>query len=108
MTKDTRNNPMEEAPRHRRRRKRRHIRSNHKHIYEKVYIDDGSYIIEHGVKCPRYCVAKRCSVCGRLDDLGIERFDKIPTNMPLYRVNNWMELWQKRYLPKNAEVRRDE
>lgn len=105
MTKDARNDPMEESPRHRSKRKRRHVRSDHKHVYEQVCVDDGSYVVERGVRRPRYCVAKRCSVCGRLGDLDIGGLDKPPKGMPLYRVNDWMELWRERYLPKSAEVR---
>lgn len=108
MTRNVRNDSMEEAPRHRRKRKKRHIRSDHKHIYERVYVDDGSYVVEHGVKYSRYYIAKRCSICGRLGDLGIEGLNKLPIDKPLYKVNDWMELWRERYLPKSAEVKRDE
>jgi hypothetical protein len=108
VTKDARNDPMEEPPRHRRKRKRRHIRSDHKHEYETVCVDDGSYVIERGVRRPRYCVAERCAVCGRVGDLRLTSYEELPDGMPLYEVNDWMELWRERYLPKSAEVRRDE
>jgi hypothetical protein len=31
-------------------------------------------------------------------------FKEPPEGMPLYEVDDWMELWRERHLPKSAEV----
>ena len=97
MPSDARNDPMEEAPRHRRKRKHRPVRSDHKHDYEKVCIDAHDKVWIHGEGTHRYYrIGERCRVCGRL--ASCSSFDHLrepPEDMPLYDVGGLDGLFEK-------------
>lgn len=85
----------EESPRHRKRAKKTHVRSDHKHEYEWVCIDAHAY----------YYVADRCRVCGRLYDVCLKP-DMLepPDGMRLFEVHDFIELMGMTQLPDDAEV----
>ena len=96
----------EDAPRHRKKSKKRHVRSDHKHEYEDVCIDAGSYSITHNGRVSTYHLAVRCKVCGRVRDVWYWHFkDDPPKDLPLYRVNDFWELLKMKVLPDEMRVR---
>ena len=85
----------EESPRHRKKARKPHVRSDHKHEYEQVCIDTHAY----------YYVVDRCRVCGRLDDV-ICKPDMLepPDGMRLFEVHDFIEFMGMTQLPDDAEV----
>lgn len=94
----------EDAPRHRKKAKKRHVRSDHRHEYEDVCVDTGSYEVRHGgERHPYYSVARRCRVCGRL--LYVKSsLREVPDGMKLFRCKDILELLCARELPESKEV----
>ena len=97
----------EDGPRHRKKAKKRRVRSDHKHEYEKVCIDDHSYVYTRDGRLRKYTIATRCKVCGRLQDvlLGSRGCYEPPEGMPLYEVRDFLELMEMRELPEEKRVR---
>lgn len=98
----------EEPPRHRKRAKRSHVRSDHKHEYEWVCIDDHSYVYTRDGRLRKYTIATRCKVCGRLQDVlfGSRDCYEPPEGMRLFEVHDFIELMGMTHLPDDAEVAR--
>lgn len=86
--------PLPDEPRHRKKAKKRHVRSDHRHVYEDVCIDGHMKIFSHGETRPWYYVAKRCKSCGKLKRVRRGIYD-VPDGMPLYEVNGLEGLWVK-------------
>lgn len=87
----------EEPPRHRKRVKKVHVRSDHRHEYEQVCIDTHAY----------YYMADRCRVCGRLGDVCLKpSMSKPPSGMRLFEVEDFIELMGMTNLPDDTEVTR--
>ena len=55
----------EDAPRHKKKRRKKHVRSDHKHEYEDVVIECHSHCIIRGKKHPTLFKTKRCKICGK-------------------------------------------
>lgn len=97
----------EDAPRHRRRSKKKHVRSDHRHEYEEVCID--SYTITDDGGYDTYHLGIRCKVCGRLKDIKLWQFkNKPPDDLPLYRVSGFLKLLKMKVLPDEMRVEVDE
>lgn len=97
----------EEPPRHRKRAKRTHVRSDHKHKYERVCIDGHEYIVSHGTKTPLYRVGMRCRICGRLQDAKLRHdLQEPPEGMRLFEVEDFIMFDIGNELPESHEVRR--
>lgn len=80
----------EDAPYHRKRAKKKNVRSNHKHEYEQVCIDSHTYVCRHGAEVKCYYLATRCKVCGRVGDVKVSHeLHEPPDGMPLYDVPFW-------------------
>lgn len=88
--------PLPEEPRHRKKARKKHVRSDHKHDYEEVAIADGTYTVVNGERSKNYHRGMRCKVCGRLRDV---RFgwsgEEPPEDMPLYEVDSFVGLLAK-------------
>ena len=97
--------PLPDEPRYRKKAKKRHVRSDHKHEYEDVCVDAHGYTITSEGRFPYYHIARRCKVCGRTYTYKA-RVDmhEPPKNMKLFEVKNWVELWRARELPDESEV----
>lgn len=96
----------EDAPRHRKKAKKRHVRSDHRHEYEDVCVDTCSYVVMRGgVRYPYYSVARRCKVCGRLSNVR-SSLREVPDGMRLFRCKDFLELLCARELPESKEVTR--
>lgn len=95
----------EDAPRHRKKTKKVHVRSDHRHVYEDVLIDAGSYVYSHGEKHPYFYIGTRCKVCGRLQDFkhGPSHEDR-PEGMRTFKLNDWLQLFSLKELPDSMEV----
>lgn len=97
----------EEPPRHRKRAKEMHVRSDHKHEYEQVCIDGHGYIVSHGTKTPFYWVGRRCRICGRLQDARVRPdMHEPPEGMRLFEVADFVLFNIGSELPESYEVRR--
>ena len=99
--------PMpEDAPRHRKKSKKKHVRSDHRHEYEEVCVDADSYCITGNGRFNAYHLAVRCKVCGRIQNIRLWRFDnEPPMDLPLYRVDDFFELVKMKVLPYEMRVR---
>lgn len=96
----------EEPPRHRKKAKRSHVRSDHKHEYEQVCIDGHGYIVSHGIKAPFYWVGSRCRVCGRLQDARVRPdMHEPPEGMRLFEVEDFVMFVIGGELPESYEVK---
>ena len=95
----------EEPPRHRKKAKRSHVRSDHKHEYEQVCIDAHMKVRDRHGTHTYYYVGNRCRVCGRLDDV-ICKPDMLepPEDMRLFEVKDFIEFMGMTHLPDDAEV----
>lgn len=94
--------PLPEEPRHRKKAKRRHVRSDHKHEYEKVAIDAGDWLVGKG---KQYRIHTRCKICGRLQDFK-GYVSEVPNGMALYELDGMMELLLTKELGDERLVRR--
>lgn len=98
--------PIPEEPRYRKKAKKRHVRSDHKHEYEQVCIDAHSFIHRNGEKVPYLYLGERCRVCGRLNGWrGCTNLQEPPEGMPLYEVPGWDFLFDKKALPDEMRVK---
>lgn len=96
----------EDAPRHRKKSKKRHMRSDHKHEYERVCIDAHSELFAYGERFPTYHLGIRCKVCGRLRNIRLWHFkEHVPDDMPLYEVDDFYGLIMMKELPEELRVR---
>lgn len=98
--------PLPEEPRFRKKRKKVHVRSDHKHEYETVCVDDHSFVRRRGERYRLLHLVKRCKVCGRIGDCReMPYMSEPPDGMPLYDVPNWLYLWTEKVLPEDRKVR---
>ena len=88
--------PLPDEPRHRKKAKKRHVRSDHKHEYEEVAIDAGTYTRSNGKRSESYHKGMRCKVCGRLHNVRFWTwYGEPPKDMPLYEVDGLKGLFAK-------------
>lgn len=98
--------PLPEEPRHRKKAKKRHMRSDHKHEYEKVCIDAHTHLLRRGERLHVYHIGKRCKVCGRLGEARlVTDVCEPPAGMPLYEVGNFFDFVVMKELPESMKVR---
>ena len=98
--------PLPEEPRHRKKAKKRHVRSDHKHEYETVCIMHSYVYRTSGRKETYLHIGERCRICGRMADCHYRRdLQEPPDGMPLYEVPGWEFLWSTKVLPSDMEVR---
>jgi len=97
--------PLPEEPRYRKKKVKKHVRSDHKHEYETVYIDAHSFVYRREKKVPYLHVGERCKICGRLNDWMHTNLSEPPEGMPLYEVPSWVYLWDERKLPEEMMVK---
>lgn len=96
----------EDGPRHRKKSKKRHVRSDHRHEYEEVCIDMHLDVYTHGKKIPYLYVGKRCRICGRMADWRSRAdLQEPPEGMPFYAVPDWTYLFDNKVLPEEMRVR---
>ena len=95
----------EDGPRHRKRARKVHVRSDHRHDYERVCVDDHSRVFSRGEERPLYTLVDRCRVCGRVGNTRRRpELREPPEGMPLYEVEQF-ETWFMRVLPEDRRVR---
>ena len=96
----------EEPPRHRKKVKKPHVRSDHRHEYEQVCIDGHGFVFSHGTKTPLYWVGRRCRICGRLQDAKL-RYDlhEPPEGMRLFDVRDFILFDIGSELPDSYETK---
>ena len=99
-------NPLPDEPRYRKKSKKKHVRSDHKHEYELVCIDAHTKVITHKGKFPYYYIGMRCKVCGRLGSIKARtNTHKPPAGMPLFDVGDIFEFWKMKELPDEMMVK---
>lgn len=97
--------PLPDEPRFKKKRKKFHVRSDHKHDYEQVCIDTHSETVTREGRFPSYCIAVRCRICGRLKDVKLwQSIRKPPEGMPLYEVKDIFELIKMKEMPDERVV----
>ena len=97
----------EDGPRHKKKARKTHVRSDHKHEYEHVIIDAHCRALMHGVWVPYYYKAKRCKVCGRIGSSSMAfNVTEIPDDMRLFEVEDFLEFMLMKELPDELEVKR--
>lgn len=97
--------PEEPTP-YRKKSKKRRVRSDHKHDYERVVIDAHTFVHRNDARIPLYRTGKRCKVCGRLASTRVEGVGfEPPEDMPLYEVKDYLDFMCMRYLPEEMRVR---
>lgn len=94
--------PLPDEPRYRKKSKKRHVRSDHKHEYELVCIDAHTNVTTHRGRFPYYYIGMRCKVCGRMQNVR-SRTDvhDPPAGMPLYEVEDFHALYNMKVLPED-------
>lgn len=98
--------PLPDEPRHKKKRKRCHVRSDHKHEYEKVCVDTHNYVLSRKGRFPIYLIAKRCKICGRVGDwLMVRDVHEPPKGMRLFEAEDYLELALAKEIPDWMEVR---
>lgn len=96
----------EDGPRHKKKPKKKRVRSDHRHEYETVCIDMHSLVYTHGKKIPYLYLGERCRICGRMADWRCRSdLQEPPEGMPFYVVPDWTYLWDNKVLPSDMEVR---
>ena len=98
--------PLPEEPRYRKKAKKRHVRSDHRHEYETVCVDAHSVVWRGGTRIPYMNIVRRCKLCGRVGDVQFRRdINEPPEGMPLYEVDSWDHLIDHKELPEERRVR---
>lgn len=98
--------PLPDEPRYKKKSKKRHVRSDHKHEYEKVCIDAHDLLYRPDNKMLMYHLGQRCRICGRLYDWHmVPDLSEPPEGMPLYEVDGWDYLIDHKELPEERRVR---
>ena len=97
----------DEGPRHSKKARKHHVKSDHRHDYEEVCIDAGSLVVMPDGRHTSYHMGVRCKVCGRLSNIKMWRYeDEPPQDMRLFEVEDFFELLRMKYLPDSMEVTR--
>ncbi len=94
--------PLPEEPKYHKKKHKKHVKSDHKHIYEDVCVD--SHKAFKGLKNPKACnIAKRCKVCGRVYDIELWVAYEPPEGLPVYEVDTFDELFNLKYLGSRGD-----
>lgn len=86
--------PLPEEPRHRKKARKRHVRSDHRHEYEEVLVDAHDDVLRDGEWRKVYHVRDRCKVCGRVGAKSGVAF-KVTEGTPVYDVGGFEGLFAK-------------
>lgn len=97
--------PLPDKPRYKKKAKKKHVRSDHKHEYETVCVDAHSVVWRDGARIPYLYLGKRCRICGRLNDWRHTNLSEPPDGMQLYEVPSWDYLWDKKKIPDEMRVK---
>ena len=97
--------PIPDEPRYRKKAKKAHVRSDHKHVYETVAVDEEhAYVVDRTGRHKAYHMAERCRICGRIGDAKFHTFlGEPPKGMRMFRVDSFLSLFEKT-LPDELEV----
>jgi len=98
--------PLPEEPRYRKRKVKKHVRSDHRHEYETVCIMHSYVYRTSGRKKTYLHIGERCRICGRMADCRYRRgLQEPPEGMPLYEVPSWEFLFSMKFLPEEMRVK---
>ena len=81
-----------EKLRYKKKKKKVHIRSDHKHRYACLIADSGIYIYRDHKKNPAYDVVTYCVICGRIHDTDF-RANISNVNLPVFKG---IDIWDKK------------
>ena len=96
----------EDAPRHKKKAKKPHVKADHRHEYETVAIDAHAFVLTRShERFPYLYVGERCKVCGRLADIRSTSFQEPPEGVDLYEVEDFTQLLGLKALPD--DMRKD-
>lgn len=92
--------PLPDEPRHRKKAKKRHVRSDHRHVYEDVCVR-----VRFRKGC-LYYVGTRCKACGRIGNMTMRQNEREPeAGLPLYEVVDMATWWKTKSLWEELMVR---
>ena len=77
---------LPEEPKYKKKKKKIHIRSDHKHRYASAIFDCGLYKTIKGKKEPYYYVGTYCVLCGRIESINIGGNITNP-NLPVFKAD---------------------
>ena len=101
--------PLPDVPRYRKKAKKRHVRSDHKHEYERVCVDSHSHTYTRKGRLPLYYIAMRCKACGRVADFSsLRESSELPKGMRVFEVRDFLELISLKAIPDEMEVRKSD
>ena len=95
----------EDAPRHKKKAEKRHVRSDHRHEYEDVAVIEphSCEVVCRDGRHKAYHKASRCKICGRLYDVKFHAIlNELPDGMRVFEVDRLTSLFDK-YLPDDKE-----
>ena len=97
----------EDSPRHRKKAKKKHVRSDHKHEYEDVAVDAHTTMYTRKTGRVRTLfIAQRCNVCGKVYDWTHTKLQDPPEGMKLYEVADIEALFDTKFLTDEMRVGR--
>lgn len=109
MTSEYKYAPIPDEPRYRKKSRKVHVRSDHKHDYETVCVDAHGFVFRNGGKVPYMHIVRRCKTCGRIGDVQVRSDLSRPVEgMPLYEVESWAFLWESKSLPEGMRVEHEQ
>lgn len=94
----------EDPPQHKKKARKKRVRSDHKHDYETVCVDTHSYVYRDHKRVPYLYLAERCRICGRIRDVKLRlNMSEPPDGMTLYEVG-WDFFATSKFLPEERKV----
>ena len=90
--------PLPDEPRFKKKRKKVHVKSDHKHVYKDVAISITGY------KRPFIYIGQRCSTCGRLFNCEHTNLTEPPVGMSLYELADFSALLNTKVLSDEMKV----
>lgn len=97
--------PLPEEPRFKKKRKKRHVKSDHRHEYEQVCIDAHSISYTRDGTFAMYHLGLRCRACGKLGSVRCWQWKgEPPSDLPMYEIDDVIQLIGMKYLTDDMRV----
>lgn len=94
--------PIPDEPRPKKKSVKKHVRSDHKHDYETVAVDTGTFYRDLRGKHRIVTICERCRICGRVGR-HLQRAENAPDGMRLFIADGMFLVPEQ--LPEEMEVK---